>query len=161
MTFEDTFGFVRVVCSKTMRGDLEMNVAGTLSLLGNNAGKLGDFRFACTGGSVTALNDLVNNPVRLSWTRVETQPAGNERSEGIAVPIDVRVIVGGDDCLYEMLFTLRGTANGNRIYRTFELMITRVLRVETRAGICPEAVRLVGTLTLTRPAAGIRIRLAA
>jgi len=152
----------RVVCNMTVRGDLNTS-RGTLALGGNEAGKLGEFRVAaCEGGANILLNTLAR-PVRLSWTRVEAR-----ESQLAALSFEwlwraIEIFGGPLECLYSALLLLSERAEADGRYRRLDLILDersgRVLSVTSlNRNFCPaEGIRIRATLTITRPANGLKI----
>ena len=159
---------VEIVCDKTMKGHLEPRATGTLTLLGNTAGVIGEITLParCRGGNAIALADLAGNEVRLSWLKAPREREANVEVRLAGNNANFRVDVIGERCLYraELVSTiLRPDERG--LYRErLELRLLRegvggtIVRV-SGGGLCPriEQVEMRGSLTVTRPAVGVGV----
>lgn len=159
ITFEELILGQRITCDKTMTGRLVNTTIGVLGL-GNVGGIIGEVRFAnCVGGTVEArLIELAFRPANLSWVRVERRTIELGASS-------VRLLVtipGAAACLYTALLAATSTAEARGLFRTITLRLVRfTARTRLSGFLCPSEAEVVvsGTLTLTRPAAGVGVSL--
>lgn len=167
ITFEEPARSIRVVCDKTMSGQLNETTEGRLGLGGNTAGSIKEIRLAgCEGGTATTLVRLSESAswVALHWLRAERTGSGPVELAGRNANFQINA---GVPCLYTASLVASGEdTRGNRRYERLSLALLRGgLRLNRRfeeLGQCPsgerDEVRMIGTLTLVRPPA-VEIRL--
>lgn len=164
VTFESV-GFivnVRITCDTTIKGLLNRRAEGALTLGNNEAGIVVETRMAnCQGGTASGvLVDLIT-PARLSWLAVVERTTAELSGE--RVRIGLRALGLGGECLYTTLVIISSTAEGGGRFRTLRPALHRVLYfTEVDETPCPNErqVQMSGSLTTTRPANGIGLRIA-
>ena len=160
-------GISEVICNKTMNGHISRVTIGTLVLGGNAAGIISEVIVGgCRGGTAEARAITRAAPVRLSWISIEPVRANGRRVEldGTEAKFLISVAGGLSECSYNALLVGRANAGAGDIFReNLELTFVRLNGAPVRLGgiFCPEtnAIRMIGRLTIIKPAAVIRVRL--
>lgn len=156
LTFEETFG--RIICDMTIKGRLRATATGTLGLGANAAGEISEIRFErCEGGLWEAgLTHLPENTLGLSWVRASP--------ESLELGGITRILWEDPfgTCQYQALTRFTSTADASRTFTRLELRLINFRLIARIEGMCQsgETFRLIAQFTITRPAAGIRLRLA-